>query len=105
MYRVWLEEVLGFKLRGSRLSIEPAIPDDWPGYSIVFRYGQTDYRIEVENGGEATDHEIQLEDDRQPHTIRIRVGRPRKPGVKTAESAPATWVEATSRKPSDGVVL
>jgi cellobiose phosphorylase len=105
MYRVWLEEVLGFKLRGDRLTIEPAIPDDWPGYSITFRYGQTEYRIEVENDGAPSDNEIHLEDDRQPHTIRIHVGRPRKPGgVQTEESAPTSWVEASSSDPSDGVI-
>jgi cyclic beta-1,2-glucan synthetase len=76
MYRVWLEEVLGFKLRGDRLSIEPAIPDDWPGFSITFRYGQTEYRFDVENGGEAAGQEFHLEDDGQPHHIRVQVGRP-----------------------------
>jgi cellobiose phosphorylase len=58
MYRVWLEEVLGFKLRGNRLSIEPAIPEDWPGYAITFRYGRTEYRIEVQNNGEGSRQEI-----------------------------------------------
>jgi cyclic beta-1,2-glucan synthetase len=86
MYRVWLEEVLGFKLRGDRLTIEPAIPDDWPGYSLTFRYGQTEYRIEVENGGERTDNEIHLQDDHQPHTIHIRTGR----AVKTREESLST---------------
>ena len=42
MYRVWLEEVLGFKLRGNHLSIAPAIPEDWPGYVLTFRYGETE---------------------------------------------------------------
>ena len=65
MYRVWLEEVLGFKLRGDRLSIEPAIPENWPGYIITFRYGQTEYRIEVENGGQPSKQEIRLKDDHQ----------------------------------------
>ena len=74
MYRVWLEEVLGFKLRGNRLSIEPAIPADWPGYVITFRYGRTEYRIEVQNGGEAMNQEIPLEDDLRTHTIRISTG-------------------------------
>jgi cyclic beta-1,2-glucan synthetase len=46
MYRVWLEEVLGFKLRGDRLTIEPAIPADWSKYVINFRYGRTQYRID-----------------------------------------------------------
>jgi cellobiose phosphorylase len=76
MYRVWLDEVLGFKLRGDRLSIEPAIPKDWPSYTITFRYGQTEYRIQVENDGQPSKHEIQLEDDHQSHSIHISLGRP-----------------------------
>jgi cyclic beta-1,2-glucan synthetase len=73
MYRVWLEEVLGFKLRGDRLFIEPALPESWPGYELTFRYGQTEYRVEVENGPEPSRYEIRLEDDRQLHTLRIRM--------------------------------
>jgi cellobiose phosphorylase len=75
MYRVWLEEVFGFKLRGNRLSIEPAIPEEWPGYVLTFRYGRTEYRIEVQNGGEPSKEEFRLEDDRKSHTIRISTGR------------------------------
>jgi cyclic beta-1,2-glucan synthetase len=75
MYRVWLEEVLGFKLRGDRLVIEPAIPADWPGYTITFRYGRTEYRIEVENGGQPANREIRLKDDGHNRTIRIRLRR------------------------------
>jgi cellobiose phosphorylase len=72
MYRVWLEEVLGFKLRGDRLAIEPAIPESWPGYSITFRYGRTEYRIEVENGAQPLRQEILLRDDGSSRTVRIR---------------------------------
>jgi cellobiose phosphorylase len=75
MYRVWLEEVLGFKLRGDRLSIEPVLPENWPGYVLTFRYGRTEYRIEVENGGEPSKQEIRLQDDRNSHTIHIYAGR------------------------------
>jgi cellobiose phosphorylase len=75
MYRVWLEEVFGFKLRGNRLSIEPAIPEEWPRYVLTFRYGRTEYRIEVQNGGEPSKQEFRLEDDRKSHTIRISTGR------------------------------
>jgi cyclic beta-1,2-glucan synthetase len=74
MYRVWLEEVLGFKLRDNRLSIEPAIPEDWPGYVVTFRFGRTEYRIEVTNGGETTKQEILLKDDGESHTIQIATG-------------------------------
>jgi cellobiose phosphorylase len=87
MYRVWLEEVLGFKLRGDRLTIEPAIPENWPGYTITFRYGRTQYRIEVENGGQSSSREILLKDDRGGHRIRISLGRPDAPRAPETPSA------------------
>ena len=74
MYRVWLEEVLGFKLRAGRLSIEPVIPEGWPGYHLTFRYGRTEYRIAVENGGERSKQEIELVDDGEVHSIHINAG-------------------------------
>jgi cellobiose phosphorylase len=76
MYRVWLEEVLGFKLHGNQLSIEPVIPDEWPGYVITFRYRRTKYRIEVKNNGKVRKQRVRLEDDQQMHTIRISADQP-----------------------------
>jgi cellobiose phosphorylase len=88
MYRVWLEEVLGFKLRGDRLFIEPVLPDHWPGYTLTFRYGQTEYRIEVETGGQPSNPEIRLVDDQQSHTIRVRTGRPAPESVNEFSGKP-----------------
>jgi cyclic beta-1,2-glucan synthetase len=76
MYRVWLEDVLGFKLRGNRLSIEPAIPEEWPGYVITFRYGRSEYRIEVDNRSGTSKREVVLEDDGNRHTLRFSTGQP-----------------------------
>ena len=76
MYRVWLEEVLGFKLRAGHLRIEPVIPQNWPGYSLTFRYGRTEYTIEVENGGERSEQEIVLVDDGESHAIHVYAGAP-----------------------------
>ncbi|MGH9648075.1 MAG: GH36-type glycosyl hydrolase domain-containing protein, partial [Bryobacteraceae bacterium] len=47
MYRVWLEEVLGFRLRGDQLRICPAIPRDWPGFELVYKYRSSTYEIVV----------------------------------------------------------
>ena len=47
MYRIWIEEVLGFQLRGDRLTIAPVIPDDWDGFEIMYRHGATQYEIAV----------------------------------------------------------
>ena len=41
--------MLGFRLRGATLSIDPCIPRQWPGYSIRFRYHSAVYNIAVEN--------------------------------------------------------
>ncbi len=49
MYRVGLESLLGFRLHGDSLKIEPCLPHDWPGFEITFRRGNTTYRIVVEN--------------------------------------------------------
>src|SRR5207244_11943772 len=34
IYRVWVEEVLGFQRHGDTLKIHPAIPNDWPGFRL-----------------------------------------------------------------------
>jgi cyclic beta-1,2-glucan synthetase len=49
LHRSAIEWILGFRLRGSVLSIDPCIPRSWPAYSIRFRYHSTRYKIKVEN--------------------------------------------------------
>jgi cyclic beta-1,2-glucan synthetase len=49
MYRAGLEEILGFRLRGASLLLDPCIPKAWPGFKIVFRYHSSRYEIEVGN--------------------------------------------------------
>lgn len=88
IYRVWLEEVLGFKRRGDRLIIDPVIPKDWPGFHLRYRYQSTHYEIAIENpehishginlveldGAAVSDMMIMLRDDGGSHTIRVRMG-------------------------------
>ncbi len=49
MYRAGLEWILGFRLQGASLLIDPCIPKAWPGFSINFRYHSSRYDIAVEN--------------------------------------------------------
>jgi cyclic beta-1,2-glucan synthetase len=93
MYRVWLEEVLGFRLRGNRLSIEPKLPSEWPGYTITFRFRATEYRIEVKSGGQEQSAEILLEDDHRQHDIQLFLG----PRSMAESSELATIQENTSQ--------
>jgi cellobiose phosphorylase len=86
MYRVWLEEVLGFKLRGDRLFIEPVVPEDWPGFKLRYRFRSTNYQIEVENrpspgdgtaqmllDGQPVTDGVHLVDDGVEHTVSVRL--------------------------------
>jgi cyclic beta-1,2-glucan synthetase len=89
LYRTGMEWILGFRVRGMILNIDPCIPRSWPGYSIDFRYHSALYRIKVENpssvsrGVALTEVDgkllpgaasIPLADDGGVHTIRIVLG-------------------------------
>jgi cyclic beta-1,2-glucan synthetase len=74
MYRVWIEEVLGFRLRSDRLTIAPVIPDDWTGFEITYRYRSAVYEIEVRraNAKQAPSNSIiQLVDDGETHKVTV----------------------------------
>ena len=85
MYRVWIEDVLGFHLRGATLTIRPSIPSHWPGFRIQYRYGDSLWKIEVEraatlgaigiecDGVEVNDQIIVLADDGRDHTVRVAI--------------------------------
>ena len=47
MYRVGLEQLLGFTKSGNTLMIHPRVPAEWPGYSLAYRFGSTEYEISV----------------------------------------------------------
>ena len=49
MYQAGVESILGFRLRGTTLEIEPCIPRAWPRYEIDFAYHSSRYEIAVEN--------------------------------------------------------
>jgi cyclic beta-1,2-glucan synthetase len=51
MYRAGLESILGFRLQGTSLVLDPCIPRIWPGFGINFRYRSSRYDIAVENPG------------------------------------------------------
>jgi cellobiose phosphorylase len=90
MYRIWIEEVLGFRLRGDRLTIAPAIPADWPGFSLVFRFRSATYQIEVRRSpGAPQPAAIRLLDDGKTHSLVVHLpldpaGRPEEPALAAA---------------------
>jgi cyclic beta-1,2-glucan synthetase len=49
MYRAGLEWILGFRVHGATLLLDPCVPRSWRGFEIVFRYHSARYVIAVEN--------------------------------------------------------
>jgi cyclic beta-1,2-glucan synthetase len=86
MYRIWIEEVLGFRLRGDMLTVRPVLPEEWPGFEISYRYRSVVYQISVQrdpallttvmrvdDGEEAMRDVLQLKDDGGTHRITVRI--------------------------------
>ena len=73
MYRIWIEEVLGFRLRGEMLTIDPVTPEDWSGFQLTYRYRSSIYEIEIRRGGAGNPapYSIHLKDDGKTHRIEI----------------------------------
>ena len=89
MYRAGVEWILGFRLRGTRLLIDPCIPRAWRGFDVSFRYHSSHYEIEVRNPNDATKGmvgltldgvelpstaEVQLVDDGATHQVQVVMG-------------------------------
>jgi cyclic beta-1,2-glucan synthetase len=110
MYRAGLESILGFKLQGARLQIDPCVPRWWRDFEITYRRGRTTYRIKVENPlavsrGVATveldtvlqpDDEIPLSDDGQTHDVRVVLGEKPKSDSDEEEAEAAHEQQASS---------
>lgn len=88
MYRTWIEEVLGLKLRGAKMTLYPVIPGWWKGFHMDYRHGEAHYEIQVENpehcesgvlwvemdGVRLEDCNIPLEKGLGNHKIVVRMG-------------------------------
>jgi cyclic beta-1,2-glucan synthetase len=90
MYRAGLEWLLGFRVRGEFLVLDPCIPRGWPRFEIVFRYRSARYELTVENprgvsrGVSSVEVDgaapvaggapIRLTDDGATHSVRVVLG-------------------------------
>ena len=86
MYRIWIEDVLGFQLRGNTLSVNPVLPEVWPGFEIVYRHRSAVYQIVVHaapgrgrkvevDGRVMDDGLIPLANDGATHRVVIQIER------------------------------
>ena len=90
MYRAGLEWILGFRLRGTTLIMDPCVPKSWPGFHIAFQYHSARYTVAVTNphgvsrgvshialDGNALptgNAQIPLVDDGADHTVEVVLG-------------------------------
>ncbi|MBD1587115.1 GH36-type glycosyl hydrolase domain-containing protein [Pseudomonas typographi] len=51
MYRLSVESLLGLQRSGDTLKLEPLIPADWPGFTLSYRFGATQYHFDIRQGG------------------------------------------------------
>jgi len=86
MYRAWIEDVLGFQLRGDLLTLSPALPEEWPGVDLTYRYRSSVYQItvqkdtsigattiSVDGGAPAIRDTLQLNGDGGTHRVDVRI--------------------------------
>jgi len=88
LYRVAIETILGFQLRGGTLRFKPCIPPSWPGFEMSYRQRSATYRIVVDNsagtgrgvlwveldGQRLTKDSVPLSDDGKTHNVRVQLG-------------------------------
>ncbi|HVS26436.1 MAG TPA: glucoamylase family protein [Burkholderiales bacterium] len=90
MYRLIVESLLGLRLEVDKLRFVPCLPADWEAFKVHYRYGETFYHIAVlhtragngemsviVDGVEQHDKAIPLVDDRQEHSVEVRIHAPR----------------------------
>jgi len=89
LYRAGIEWLLGIRIEGTRLAVDPCIPAAWPGFTVTLRHRTAQYEIAVENpshvcrgiamlelDGEAQQDRtaITLADDGASHRVRVVLG-------------------------------
>ncbi|HEY6826176.1 MAG TPA: glycosyl hydrolase family 65 protein, partial [Gemmatimonadaceae bacterium] len=90
MYRLLVELLLGLRIEGDTLRIEPCLPLDWTTYKLQYRFRETVYHIIVTqtieggveqqmnvDGDDVRDRLVRLVDDRRDHRVAVTIHRSR----------------------------
>jgi hypothetical protein len=106
MYQAGMEGILGFRLRGTTLLIDPCIPRAWPGFEIDFRYHSARYEIVVQNPHGVSRGVVswELDGKAQPGAAPAHAGGAEANGAEAAspDGAPAAPLGATIPLVDDG---
>ena len=80
-----LESLLGLRREGDTLRFAPCLPPDWESFKVHYRYRETVCHITVLQPGDGSvasvtvdgieqpDNAIRLIDDRQEHSVEVRI--------------------------------
>jgi cellobiose phosphorylase len=88
LYRVALEAILGFRLEGNTLRLQPCVPPSWPRFEMIYRHRSATYQILVDNSGGTgrgvrsveldgqplANLWVALSDDAKVHKVRVALG-------------------------------
>lgn len=89
MQRAGIESILGLRIEGGALRLDPCIPRSWPRFEMTLRHGASRYEIVVENpqsvqrGVAAAELDgapiaapvcVALKDDGEVHRLHVRLG-------------------------------
>jgi len=88
LYRVAIETILGFQLRGETVRFQPCVPPNWPEFKLEYRHRSATYRILVDNsagtgrgvrsveldGQLLPNKTVTLTDDSITHDVRVQLG-------------------------------
>ena len=86
MYRLILEYLLGIQVRNGKLHFTPCLPADWNGFTVRYRYYETDYVIAVQqtdddsiatrirfDGIDQSGAFVDLVDDHVEHSVQVLI--------------------------------
>jgi cyclic beta-1,2-glucan synthetase len=82
LYRAGIESILGLRVKGDSLLIDPCIPTAWPGFEMTLRYRGAVYEISVRNPAGVSRGVIAAQLDGEPQPIsqgrvRLKLGENR----------------------------
>ena len=111
MYRLVVESILGLRLEVDKLRFVPCPPADWEAFKVHYRYRETLYHIAVlqtragtgemsvtVDGVEQHDKAIPLVDDRQEHSVEVRIHTAR--ALRGGQERTGSPAPAQNGKPS-----
>ncbi|WP_456307031.1 GH36-type glycosyl hydrolase domain-containing protein [Lichenicola cladoniae] len=88
MQRAGVEGILGLRILGAALHLDPCIPRDWPGFEATLTWRSAHYRVVVSNpdkvcsgvagmrldGADADNGPVALRDDGGTHLVEVMLG-------------------------------